>query len=126
MNIHDLWEKDHNLRYHVRAYSRDDFNKWIEITFFVLDVDEGKMYYYDAHLEERPHHAELQLPPMATAAIPREVAQILMDDLWLAGLRPSEGNMTVGFMETLKDSVRDARMIRDTVLMNFLELVKKK
>lgn len=46
-----------------------------------------------------------------TLAIPFEAAQQLMDDLWICGLRPSEGAGSAGSLRATQDHLADMRKI---------------
>ena len=46
-----------------------------------------------------------------TATVTREAAQVLMDDLWHAGLRPSEGSGSAGSLRATEKHLDDMRRI---------------
>lgn len=48
-------------------------------------------------------------PP--TTAITKDAAQVLMDDLWRAGLRPSEGSGSAGSLRATEKHLNDLRKI---------------
>ena len=53
-------------------------------------------------------------PP--TGRISRQAAQVLMDDLWAAGLRPSEGSGSAGSLRATERHLEDMRRIVATKL----------
>lgn len=60
--------------------------------------------------------ADFYLAPSFTLG--RQEAQVLMDDLWQAGLRPSEGTGSAGALKATQDHLKDMR----TIAMNLLEI----
>ena len=44
-------------------------------------------------------------------AIRMEQAQVLMDDLWNAGVRPTEGSGSAGAMRAAQDHIKDLRRV---------------
>lgn len=53
------------------------------------------------------HFAEIE----PSVILPQESAQKLIDDLWDAGLRPSEGSGSAGAFKAVQDHLRDMRKI---------------
>lgn len=51
-----------------------------------------------------------------TFSVPREAAQVLMDDLWNSGLRPTEGTGSAGSLRATEKHVDDLRKIAFKVL----------
>lgn len=62
-----------------------------------------------AHLVFRQHRRGLSAAP--TLEIPPERAQQLMDDLWSAGLRPTEGRQSEGVTAAQARHLEDMRAI---------------
>lgn len=60
--------------------------------------------------------AEDGQPVDPTITIPIEAAQTLMDDLWHAGLRPTEGTGSAGAMRATEAHLADLRKITFAVL----------
>ena len=52
-----------------------------------------------------------EYPPDSMLTIPNKAAQILMDDLWKCGIRPTEGAGTAGSMAAAQKHLADMRAI---------------
>ena len=51
------------------------------------------------------------IPHQPTVSMRPENAQVLMDDLWRAGLRPTDGAGTAGSMRAVENHLKDMRKI---------------
>ena len=83
-----------------------------------LGVDKIELYGYQRDSQGQAEAKELQmvkceeyvqLKPFAVIENPQ--AQVLMDDLWAAGIRPSEGRGSAGAMEAVLNHLKDMRKI---------------
>ena len=54
---------------------------------------------------------EPNMPQPPTGRISRQAAQVLMDDLWAAGLRPTEGSGSAGSLRATEKHLEDMRRI---------------
>ena len=60
-------------------------------------------------LEMKTAEPYMSIEPFCT--VEREQAQTLMDDLWLAGLRPSEGSGSAGSLKATQNHLADLKAI---------------
>jgi len=81
---------------------------WVHggIQIFVLDP-ERKIYAVLECKKDENEYAEIP----AAAVLRTQQAQTLMDDLWNAGLRPSEGSGSAGAMAAVQQHLADMRKI---------------
>ena len=79
-----------------------------KIQFYFLDRL-GETYSAADHLCMRTYGEEETTPSFCT--LESDQAQILMDDLWNCGLRPSEGSGSAGAMKAVQDHLADMKKI---------------
>ncbi|MFA7333497.1 MAG: hypothetical protein WC130_04295 [Kiritimatiellia bacterium] len=78
------------------------------IDLFMLDPE--KREYAVATFEMKKDLAEcFEVPPVMHLSAPQ--AQMLMDDLWNCGLRPSEGTGSAGALAAVQEHLKDMRKI---------------
>ena len=81
------------------------------ISFYLIEYDDAgnacdvKVTREDAPIDMR------RLDPRPTFQLAPEDAQALMDDLWHAGLRPTEGRQSEGVTEAQANHLADMRQI---------------
>ena len=71
-------------------------------------VKEGNRFVKPIELDEKEHNGEIVSP---TLRIEDENAQTLMDDLWQAGFRPTEGSGSAGSLRATEKHLEDMRKI---------------
>lgn len=72
-------------------------------------VEHGDSYSVVVNVEMKRHEDGLMVMPFASMT--HTQAQTLMDDLWLSGVRPSEGNASQGQLKATQDHLKDMRKI---------------
>jgi len=75
-----------------------------------------KIYMYDregqsdvVNLEAKPHEEGADRPPVMR--LEENYAQMLMDDLWNCGMRPTEGTGSAGSLAATQEHLKDMRSI---------------
>jgi hypothetical protein len=82
--------------------------------FAYRDIDfDGKRRFYNATINLKEVGAEEANKEHAldTISITMDMAQVLMDDLWNCGLRPTEGQGSAGSLAATQKHLNDMRMI---------------
>jgi len=91
---------------HIRAESQD-FRHSIGLYIYEIDADGKKTV---GSLEMKPvEDPALQHDSMTN--ISPSAAQVLMDDLWHAGIRPTEGTGSAGSLKATENHLQDMRAI---------------
>ncbi len=91
----------------VLRAQQTDWGDYIEFALIVDHKFAGKMAVAEpATMVERS--AGMVVP--AFASVPRQSAQVLMDDLWRAGLRPTEGD-SPGELSATRGHLKDMRTL---------------
>ena len=97
----------------VRAYREPMFQDRIEV-FFVQYTkgDAGEQCYLAQPITmEKMKEEDDGLKHFPTFTMEMEVAQGLMDDLWRAGLRPTEGTGSAGSLAATQKHLEDMRTL---------------
>jgi len=58
-----------------------------------------------------PHEKGMVIPDSAQLELTNDKAQLLMDELWNCGIRPSEGTGSAGSLKKTEDHLKDMRKI---------------
>lgn len=97
-------ENDFKLRARLQpmSFGGDD------IELFAFQTGQGG-HYAAGKLEMKQRNRGELIPSFLT--INKSEAQILMDDLWSAGLRPSEGSSSAGAMKAVQNHLEDMKKI---------------
>jgi hypothetical protein len=76
-----------------------------------IDKQEGNNFHAVKPVEftEEPITPFMQIPP--AIEVDNDSAQQLMDQLWICGLRPSEGSGSAGSLAATQDHLSDMRLI---------------
>lgn len=97
---------------HIRA-SRERLFEGIGIFIFEQDKENRKFFRGELTFKEVPDggsfESTLFLPNLDLQA--GNTAQVLMDDLWECGIRPSEGQGSAGQLKAVQDHLGDMRKI---------------
>lgn len=91
-------------RTEIRAQSAP-WNRAIELLVTAIEGDKVSV----AHLTLKPVDDFLQQEP--TLRIDRDTAQTLMDDLWHAGIRPTEGTGSAGALAATQNHLKDLQRL---------------
>lgn len=84
------------------------FSDKIELAYFAYNP-ESDICHVAQPLLMVPHKDELSTPAFVT--LTREQSQLLMDDLWQCGLRPSEGTGSAGALKAVQDHLADMKKL---------------
>ena len=96
-------------------YSSNQFG--YDINIYTEDRETGALHVSDC-LTMNPHKNGEPVAP--TVNMSREELELLMDDLWRNGIRPSNGEGNVGQIGAIKDNLKDLREDR-SFLQQLLE-----
>jgi hypothetical protein len=93
----------------IKVYARNV--PWEDsIHLLITETDfEGKRTHLAKSIEMAP--IELHAPTTPTCSLSRESSQLLMDQLWECGLRPSEGTGSAGAMAAVEKHLGDMRKL---------------
>jgi len=98
--------KDTQARAHASLW-------WNGVEILVTDRENGKPR--QAVIEWKPiDEMGIQLDP--TVRLTNDAAQVLMDDLWNSGIRPTEGAGSAGAMRAAERHIEDLRKIAFKVI----------
>jgi hypothetical protein len=89
----------------IRA-NRDPWSRFVELAVI---FDQGKKTFSAKRLEIVEHDPSMVVEPFIS--IYPGAAQLLMDDLWQAGIRPSEGTGSAGALAATQDHLKDIRRL---------------
>lgn len=92
----------------VIARKREVWNPGVDLYAFVLRTDES-VDLAEPLTMKRHLDGDIQSPP--TLSLQPEQAQALMDSLWDAGLRPSEGSGSAGALAATQTHLQDMRRL---------------
>lgn len=93
------------VKLRIRA-SRECFGRYVALAVI---FDDGKKTFSAKKLEIIEHNPSVIVDPFVS--IDPSAAQLLMDDLWQAGLRPSEGTGSAGSLAATQEHLRDIRRL---------------
>jgi len=93
---------------HLRA-QRGNWGYQIELALFTRRDDKQ---WVGAPVTMEPLE-DGQVPAAPTMELTPQAAQVLMDDLWTAGLRPSEGTGSAGALAATQEHLKDMRKLID-------------
>ncbi len=99
-------DADHELK--IRA-ARDRFNYFSDKIELACIGRRGEDLSAAEPLTIRPIDEHTTIPSFIT--INKNQAQLLMDDLWDCGLRPSEGSGSAGAMKAVQNHLADVKKI---------------
>lgn len=89
--------------FHIRAHPRPEWNDigvWIGRSFDQCEAARGTVMFVPATGAERHEPA---------FALSRELAQVLADSLWVAGIHPTQSSGSVGQVEAMRAHIVDLR-----------------
>ena len=98
---------------HIRA-SRDRTFDEIGVSIFEHDKINGKIYQGEIEFKEVPDGERIETTLYISKDYLRRnnnVIQVLMDDLWQCGIRPSEGQGSAGQLKAVENHLSDMRKI---------------
>ena len=108
--------KPENLRDMSIEVQLAPWRSGIEVYIGALDLPRKKRYVVrELEFDEHDPSTRLLAPPLTLSL---KEAQSLMDNLWLCGLRPSEGTGSAGSLKATQNHLEDMRKIA----FHFLEL----
>ena len=93
----------------MNARIRAQSAPWHNGVELYIGTTDGSAVVKNFILEERDAHTAID--PSAAIRLEPENAQTLMDDLWQAGIRPTEGAGTAGSMKATQKHLEDMRAI---------------
>ncbi len=97
-----------NKRQIKAAVSRASFDRYVEVALY-QETDEGESVFSGAPIEFRQVQVGAYAEP--TLRLRRDEAQELMDALWSAGLRPTEGSGSAGALAATQAHLQDMRKL---------------
>jgi len=99
------------IDYRIRACREPWRFDVIELQVTMVDQSDGRRYIIDPSVRAEPLDETALVQPLVTAYLHNEHAQILMDDLWRCGLRPTEGRGSAGALAATEAHLEDMRSI---------------
>ena len=97
------------MKLEIRA-NRPNFKYGID--FYIFQSVEGKRYLGRLTFEEISKRAFIDEPTISLDMQPIEnTAQVLMDDLWSCGIRPTEGAGSAGSLKATEYHLEDMRKL---------------
>ena len=92
----------------IRA-QKSNWSPDIEILIFEGNLKSNSQFRYATKIEFSDVENGVMIDP--TAKLEYETAQQLMDDLWICGLRPSEGSGSAGALAATQKHLEDMRQL---------------
>lgn len=106
----------------IRASKRFAFGDDIRIDIIVYDEKNDKEHIGKLVFDEQESdHTQYIEPTVFVHRRELTVVQVLMDDLWNCGLRPSEGTGSAGAMQAVQGHLKDMRNFAEKLLNKVLE-----
>lgn len=105
----NIWSSNYNVRAYP-AYAQDG-----AAVILRAKTHEGKVYMASLSWQEIDEH-DFAFEPQPTFVLHRTQAQVLMDDLWAAGVRPTEGAGSAGAMREAQEHISTLRKVVYKVL----------
>lgn len=93
----------------MKAYIRAQAAPWSNGVELAIFSDDKKTRVKEVCLERVDDHSALVTEP--SFEMSKDVAQVLMDDLWHAGLRPTEGTGSAGALRAVERHLEDMRTL---------------
>lgn len=92
----------------MKTYMRAQAAPWRRGVEFYIGTPEGKLRVKEIVMEKIE---DIDLCQQPSFSMETEQAQALMDDLWNAGLRPTEGTGSAGALRATQQHLEDMRKI---------------
>jgi hypothetical protein len=111
-------------RWEVRAQRSFRMNAIEILMRMQAYTPDGPSYIMEFHPHEIKEENErvargYKIPDNNILTLPTEVAQNLMDELWICGLRPSEGTGSAGSLKATENHLKDMKdCYKDTQIYN--------
>ena len=105
------------MKLEIRA-GRYRFNRGID--FYIFQIDKEKEFVGRIAFEEIKDKGIVIEPSLSVAVGPVDnAAQLLMDDLWNCGIRPTEGTGSAGSLKATQEHLEDMK----TICYRFLDKI---
>jgi hypothetical protein len=113
--------------YEVRLSQRYDFGCFYPLAVFQRDADGAiASYAQPLIMQSRPVAERHGVCDPTLLQLSRTQCQVLMDDLWAAGIRPTEGTGSAGSLAATERHLRDMRALVEHFLQADLQPRKSK
>lgn len=99
-----------NTKLHIRVSRERSFDG---ISFYIFQQGENKTYQGEITFKEVKDGQRIEEAFYTSRheSQVNNVAQVLMDDLWECGIRPSEGHGSAGQLKAVENHLKDMRKI---------------